>query len=95
MRVTLAEVLAALLIAATAHAQAVPDNLPGRYNTSTERQEAQSCAEVNKSCTGWCDKNNPTSTTCKQECSWRVDYCKRTGLYPQTQLKSVWVGNRE
>jgi hypothetical protein len=87
--------LGVLLTASAAQAQPVPDGLPSKFNTHTERQENQSCTGASKSCVDWCDKNNPVSNSCKQECTWRVDYCKRTGLYPSETRRSVWVGNRD
>lgn len=87
--------LAAFFIVATAWAQPAPQNLPGKFQRETEKLAGETCTSQNASCTGWCDKNNPTSTTCKQECDWRVSYCKETGLYPQQSRKSVWVGKRD
>ena len=87
--------IAVLFLISQAHAQPVPENLPNKYGTKTEKNEAASCTSENKSCTDWCDKNNATSNMCKQECTWRVDYCKRTGLYPQQSRANVWVGKKE
>lgn len=87
--------LAAICVAGTAWAQPVPEGLPAKFGTQTVKNDAASCTGESRSCFEWCDKNNPTSTTCKTECTWRIDYCKRTGLYPQQTRPNVWVGKRE
>ena len=88
-------VAALCLVPALAWGQAVPENLPAKYGTRSVQNPSASCTGESKSCTDWCDKNNPMSNTCKQESTWRVDYCKRTGLYPVESRPNVWVGNRE
>lgn len=84
-----------LLLFGEAMAQPVPENLPHKFGTKTERLEAETCSSQNGSCTAWCSKNNATSNTCTKECDWRIDYCRRTGLYPQQTRPSVWVGKRD
>lgn len=92
---TCAIIAALCLVPAMAWGQAVPENLPAKFGTKTEKSLTATCTSENKTCTDWCDKNNPVSNTCKQECTWRVDYCKRTGLYPQQSKPNVWVVSRD
>lgn len=87
--------LLAFAAGSVAWAQAVPEGLPSKFGTKTENIPTTTCTAESKGCTDWCDKNNPTSATCKNECAWRVDYCKRTGLYPNQTKPNVWVGKRE
>ena len=73
--------VAALCLApAIVWGQPVPDNLPHKFGTNTEKSQTATCTSESKTCTDWCDTNNKTSNTCKQECPWHIDYCKRRGL---------------
>lgn len=89
-------VAALCLMPALAFAQGdIPYNLQQKYGAKTVTSKTASCSSENKSCTGWCDANSKTPSECKQECTYRINYCKQTGLYLQQTRPSVWVNSKD
>jgi hypothetical protein len=98
MRRVLLAVLAALAMAQSVGAQnpRIPRDAPKtqNFNQTVVVMPEESCTSVNEQCTTFCSRNTP-GPTCAEDCTVRLDYCKRSGFYLRIGLPSVQVGKKE